>query len=411
MGVFIRSSISSKSDNSIKNTISNMVDHTNDAYSSSGASFFDSPPNFVTLFHVNKKLSTTSVGDNDIYELLGDESPIRFNKVKDFVLYGVTPANAETESDEVVGIRHILTEQEAIVLPDTVVVTEQDCFKFNNMFYKVTSVDNTLFRNKSYIKIKFEHITVEDVEIKISAQVIENYQFVYENIGTEVSTVLREDTYLQLIELEAIISDINESYIDTFYNTRVNALVVYDDTKDKYFYSPLLVELQNEYGIIYDDVVALYLNKETNLDKDLTARKFRESFYNSIITKSVNKYSLCDVDKNIWFKYTPVMFDKRINRNSSLMYQYYNMYIITNEINSFTELIPEADSEDIIETYVHSEALFGVLESYLDDTIDIGSLLTNMKDMDDVLNNYYYFNMIPVILMICKLTIMKYNRD
>ena len=70
------------------------------------STFLEQKPTFTTFYHVNTRRSTTDKGLKDIEGLIDTRSPIRYNKIYNFPLYGIeqiqfgiknmTPALART---------------------------------------------------------------------------------------------------------------------------------------------------------------------------------------------------------------------------------------------------------------------------------------------------------------------------
>ena len=66
--------------------------------------FLESNPLFVTYYSINRQLSMTDSGFGDVEEFLGPTSPIRFNEIKEFPIYGINDLIPDIENDEQKGL-------------------------------------------------------------------------------------------------------------------------------------------------------------------------------------------------------------------------------------------------------------------------------------------------------------------
>ena len=91
--------------------------------------FLDKNPTFVTYYHVNVNESTVDEGFRDIEAILSHRSPLRFQKIINFPLYGIE-AIVLNLSDNEQGLDTNF-EGEAIILPNTIKPLQNDFFIIN----------------------------------------------------------------------------------------------------------------------------------------------------------------------------------------------------------------------------------------------------------------------------------------
>ena len=53
--------------------------------------FLDKSPVFVTYFHINVNETTVDGGFKDIEDIVGNRSPLKFQKIENFPIYGLEP--------------------------------------------------------------------------------------------------------------------------------------------------------------------------------------------------------------------------------------------------------------------------------------------------------------------------------
>ena len=80
----------------------------------------------VIYFHINNLKSTTDQGFVDVAELLGDNSPIKFQRIDNFPLYGLEAIMVALQDGDA-GIDGSY-DGEAYVMPGTIVPSPNDYF-------------------------------------------------------------------------------------------------------------------------------------------------------------------------------------------------------------------------------------------------------------------------------------------
>ena len=234
---------------------------------SSISRFLDKSPTFVTYFHINNNESTTDGGFKDIEEILGKRSPLRFQKITDFPLYGLEPIVLNI----VDGDQGLDTDYsgEAVVLPNTIKPLQNDFFMINTVkgsfIFRVISIQYDNIRPDNFYKLefKFEYLDDEKVD-NLNNQVEEKFTCVLQNIGTE-NTCLIQEEYLEIINsIDDLFNDMVNTYKVIFYNERYNCFLGEMDGGKK----------------IYDPLQTVFFNKHKLLNKknDLKTIVLSEGF-------------------------------------------------------------------------------------------------------------------------------------
>ena len=140
-----------------QNFINNNAFKFEDRLNSQVARFLDKSPTYVTYYHISDIESTVDLGFSNIDGLLGDESPLRFNEIKDFPVYGLDPVQLRLEDmDQGLDTSY---EGELLILPNTIKPTPNDFFTINYMskdfIFMVTGVDYDTVKSNNYYKIDF----------------------------------------------------------------------------------------------------------------------------------------------------------------------------------------------------------------------------------------------------------------
>ena len=223
--------------------------------------FLDKSPVFVTYYHINVNESTTDEGFRDIESIIGNRSPLRFQKIENFPMYGLDQVVLAIQDSE----QGLDTEYsgESVILPNTIKPLQNDIFKINHVkgsfLFRVTEVQYDNIRPDNYYKIgfRFEWLDNEKVE-KLDNQVEEKFSCILQNIGTEENCLIQEDYYEQLNKVDALFDDMVKTYKVLFYNDRYNCFLwerldgykIYDPFQTVFFNNHKMLNKKSDYSTI-----------------------------------------------------------------------------------------------------------------------------------------------------------------
>ena len=135
----------------------------------------------TTYFSQREDATTVDRGTQDIDQLFGKQSPLRFNKILNFPLYGFGKANPDN-SDEL-QIEDINVEGDCVILPSTIVPKPMDFFMVNHLkmkgIFQVVSIQYDSMKVEGYYIIKSIRTIKERVyicyfrEILVSTSVLQ----------------------------------------------------------------------------------------------------------------------------------------------------------------------------------------------------------------------------------------------
>lgn len=228
--------------------------------------FLDKNPVFVTYYHINSNDSTVNEGFKDVEDIIGDNSPIKYNKIENFPIYGLEQVVLSIQdTDEGLNTDY---SGEAIFLPNTVKPLPNDFFELHNVhdrfLFRVTAVEYDNIRPDNYYKIafKFEYLDTETGK-KLDNQVEAKYSCVLQNIGTENNCIIQEDYYEQLQKIDELFNDMVSTYKIIFYNERYNCFLGESDDKIHKLYDPLQTEFFNKHKLLNrkNDLSTIVLNE------------------------------------------------------------------------------------------------------------------------------------------------------
>ena len=202
----------------IKNNINDYLEKTTGFYSR----FQQTPPTFVTYYSQDRLTSTYDVGLENVIEVVGRESPIKYNKITDFALYGIETGTLQTELGDFGMDTNF--EGDALVLPNTIRPYPDDLFSIyyngEEIMFRVTNVeiDKLSDSNAKYYRITYE--LAREKKDLISDQIQEDYEMFYENLGTEEAVVVKKSSARLIKNIDILEERLIKFYGKAFYNER-----------------------------------------------------------------------------------------------------------------------------------------------------------------------------------------------
>lgn len=214
--------------------------------------FLDKTPVFTTYYHLNVNESTADEGFIDIESNIGDKSPLRFQKIEKFPIYGLDQiVLALEEQDEGIDTSY---NGEAVILPNTIKPLPNDYFTINHLnitiLFRVTDISYDTLRADNFYKIGFKINSIDrDVIDKLNNQVKEKYSCILQNIGSEDSCIIKEEYLEQIEKIDELFNDMMNTYKVIFYNERYNCFLGDSGTGYK-LYDPLQTVFFNNHGLL-----------------------------------------------------------------------------------------------------------------------------------------------------------------
>lgn len=182
----------------------------------------------TTYYPIRETATTVDRGTRDIDQLFGHKSPLRFNKILNFPLYGFGAANPEN-TDEM-NVEDINVEGDAEILPATVVPSQNDCFIVNHLkmraVFTITSVQYDSMKVEGYYKIHYRLISTSNETLEnLEKQTVETFRMDLNAIGSNLNPVIKEDDFILRSQIEQMVNQMIRSYRALFYNERHNCFL------------------------------------------------------------------------------------------------------------------------------------------------------------------------------------------
>lgn len=240
----------------------------------------------VTYYAQDENASTTDRGFQDIEDLFGNRSPLRFNEIKNFPLYGFGQANPENTDEQ--QVEDINVEGDCVVLPSTIVPKQYDCFIVNHIkmvqLFQITNVAYDSMKVDGYYKIHYRLYstskeTIQGIQNRL---VTATYHTDLNAIGSNVNPIIREDDFILRGKIQQMIGQMIDAYKSLFYNERHNCFLYRDYDLGMDVFDMCGNEFMAKHGLMNyaNSSKVVVLNNKIN-DQQFPIR-YRNSVYNWI---------------------------------------------------------------------------------------------------------------------------------
>lgn len=185
--------------------------------------FNDKRGSVAQYYNINNTKTTLDEATRANYSELGPNSPIRYNLIHDMVIYGIDKVSLDMEVGDN-GLEANDITGDAIILPNTITPYPGDFFTLDQIgkpyLFKITNVNqNTLDTGSIMYQVNYI-LAYTDLHC-IDKQVVEEYNMMINNIGTNFKSVIRSTKYDLIKEIEEYTTKLKDYYISLFYNKEV----------------------------------------------------------------------------------------------------------------------------------------------------------------------------------------------
>ena len=242
MGVFTNSTYTS--------TIQSIIAATESKINNPYYKFTEKKPTPCTYWKQNREKSTLDESTATNYSHVGEDSPIRFNQINNFYIYGFDKITLDYDLTDF-GLESAEIAGEVVVLPNTIIPLPGDFFKVSSIkedvLFKVNKVTpDTLDNGANFYKIEYKLELVNQYE-NILKQVVAEYEFIIENVGTDFSCFITSTNYdlaKELVELQAYLGEAYQIFfepsVQSFvfeenqYASSIDVSPYYDEKKEEW---------------------------------------------------------------------------------------------------------------------------------------------------------------------------------
>lgn len=262
------------------NTIDSLVSATKDKLINPYYPFGDRKPTKVTYYSQNIEKSTLDEASGLYGAHVGKDSPFKFNKINNFLLYGIDKITTEydvgdfgTESTPITG--------DAIILPNTIIPRPGDFFSISyvkeNLLFKVNaSTIDTIDTGANLYKIEYELELTNTIE-SIENQIEKTFSFIAKNVGSDFSSIILNEDINLINKLENLVSELIISFQNIFFDSKLQTFVYnYDGW---HFYDPYLIEFLIRNKVLSYAGEYIYVSHATDVNKTFGMNYSKSFFY------------------------------------------------------------------------------------------------------------------------------------
>lgn len=185
----------------------------------------------TTYFNMNEDATTVDRGLKDIEQIFGKQSPLRYNQIDNFPLYGFNQANPNNTDEN--QVEDITVEGDCIILPSTIVPHQHDFFIVNHLkmraFFQVVEVTYDSMKVEGYYKIRYRlHSTSAETQENLTKQTIGHYKCDLFAVGTQKNPIIKMEDFVRKAQIEDMVNDMITSYRSLYYNEKHNCFLYRD---------------------------------------------------------------------------------------------------------------------------------------------------------------------------------------
>lgn len=270
-------------------TIDNLVNATKTKIDNPYYVFTNQSPTKVTYYAQNIEQSTLDEASGLYGAHLGKDSPFKFNKITDFLLYGIERINVDYEVGDY-GTEANPIEGEAILLPNTITPRVGDFFYIDYVkepiLFKVVSVTtDTLDTGANIYKVNYT-LSMTDAIEKIDAQVVKKFNFIVNNVGTDFKAIVQDCDFDLVEKLEGLVEDLITYFENIFFDSRLQTFVFNHDGWN--MYDPYMIEFLLRNKIMHYGDKYVFIDHATAVHKTF-AMDYSRSFFRSLEDRDPKK--------------------------------------------------------------------------------------------------------------------------
>lgn len=203
-------------------------------------------PVLVTYYNIDANNSTTELGSETYDKRLGKNSPLRYNKILDFPVYGLKDLIPTIEVEDG-GLMDMDLDIEIVILPNSIKPSPLDhlVYRFldgRQITFRVISIEQSSIKSNNFYKLNLTLADINDEHTveQLEKQTIRTFRTDVDLIGTNEQCIIQDTIYDRIGELEKISDYLINSYMDVFYDERYNALLLRDNNIGYTLFDPYL---------------------------------------------------------------------------------------------------------------------------------------------------------------------------
>lgn len=335
-------------------------------------------PVLATLYSINLESSSVSAGTMDVNSYVGPDSPIRYNKIKNFRLL-VDSEIFGPDTRENWGYE-IDTQLNVLFYPGLANIEDNSILVFNsmpNLYFRVNNSNLSRAMPNTYIQSALSvHFVKNDIDKKylyLENQVVKNYTLDKYSDG---SYVISDEVIAKKEELCTLLDECLDLYLTTFFDKDLNSIAI--KTSSNILYDPYLQHFLHKNKVLADmNFTSFILTSKEVMPEEKFELLYKKSVYGRLERKKAFKYTSFEF---YTYPYSNVSEDLSWSR----LYEFYN----THDVNVVSRIecasvynLPDditQDLDNIVNLYMITDdlnkmnsSIFDILDDFdLEETFD-----------------------------------------
>ena len=248
-----------------------------------------------TYYNINTTMTTLDESTRGNYAELSPDSPIRYNKINNFALYGINKIEPSLEVGEF-GLESSDISGDGIILPKTIIPYPGDLFILKQIkepyIFRVTSVNpNTLETGAVMYRITYTLASSDGIE-HIDPQVVKEYNFSITNYGSNFGCLIELNIHNLISEIEKYTIMLKDYFIQIFYDNKIQSFSYRRHGAFK-VYDPYLIEFMIRNSILKGSTEYMHISQQMYLPSTFGV-DYDRTFFSALEDKDrVKHYCKC----------------------------------------------------------------------------------------------------------------------
>ena len=380
-------------------TIDSLVDATKDKIKNPYYLFTDKKPTKVTYYAQNIENSTIDEASGLYGSHLGNDSPIKFNKISDFIVYGMSKINIGLDAGDFGVESGDITGDEVVILPNTIMPRPGDFFSIpyvnEDILFKVTSVnEDTLETGANIYVIGYILDKINAID-RIESKVIKRFNFIVNNVGTDFKSIIQDCDYELISKLEGLVEELIIKFNNIFFDPKLQTFIVNFD--GWLMYDPYLIEFLSRNSVLKFGSEFIYVHHAMSTNRTFSMDYMKSFFY---CLEHIDRKINCNVYA------TADMINDPNSLFSARLEDYYWIRHVDSSMYKTRIKVFDMDVIEHIDKHIYyekgnSKEVYNLWVAYFNNDKDrfTGALISTIRDID-YMENMEFFYMIPITIFI-----------
>lgn len=250
--------------------------------------FSDKKGSVTQYYNINTTKTTLDEATRGNYSELGPNSPIRYNMIKNTILYGITRLDINLDITDF-GLEGNDITGEAYVLPDTFIPYPGDFFTIDQLnkpyLFKVTNVEpNVMYSEQAMYKVSYI-LSYPDLH-DIDKQVVAEYIYNNSAYGTNAKVVIESTVYDLIEQIQDTTIKLKDYFYMIFYNQKVQTFTYMHNGIIR-AYDPYLIEFIIRNNVLSGSTNYVYVSQQMFLPSTFGV-DYDRTIFSCIEDKDIN---------------------------------------------------------------------------------------------------------------------------